>query len=142
MNIEYQKTGNHIPIPVDKLTNAVYEKLSEYDNLVNSLGMKPTQSPYKDQIIYTTDEGKLIQIPKYIQEQAVFKWNKKNGNTDQIPKQLNTYNANTHNTNTNNTNTHNKLEDNVIIKENNNIMIYIFLLVGALLIMLYLYNKK
>lgn len=80
MDIQYQKTGNDIPLPVDTLVNFVMEKCKEYDTLVDATGTQPTQSPYTDPVIFTTDEGKTVQVPQYIQQQAIKQWSEDRGN--------------------------------------------------------------
>lgn len=68
--MSYQTTGKNININVDDALKFVINKLQEYD----SLGKKNSYSPYKHPIIYATPEGKLVQIPKQIQLQAIKLW--------------------------------------------------------------------
>lgn len=75
LNTEYKETGNKVPLPLDELLNYAQEKLHEYDRMVEATQSKPSNSPYNDPIIYITKEGKLVQIPKYIQQQAIELWN-------------------------------------------------------------------
>ena len=73
-NTEYKETGNKVPLPMDELINFAQEKLQDFDRLVEATQSRPERSPYNSPIIYTTKEGKLVQIPEYIQQQAVNLW--------------------------------------------------------------------
>jgi hypothetical protein len=80
---QYKETGNKYPIPVNELLAYAQEKLQEFDMMVEATKTQPSTSPYTDPIIYATGEGKLVQIPEYIQEQAIQLWNnQKQGLTD------------------------------------------------------------
>lgn len=78
MNVKYKQTGNQINIPVDEMVNFVQEKLYEYDELLKATQTVPQSSPYNDPIYYTTQEGKMVQIPDYIQQQAVSQYTAEN----------------------------------------------------------------
>lgn len=71
---EYQFTGKQIPLKVNELVAFVHQKLEQYDNLVKETKSVPFYSPYAHPIIYTTPEGKTVQIPKEIQQQAIDQW--------------------------------------------------------------------
>ena len=73
-NTEYKETGNKVPLPMDELINFAQEKLQDFDRLVEATQSRPKRSPYNSPIIYTTKEGKLVQIPEYIQQQAINLW--------------------------------------------------------------------
>ena len=70
MSVVYKETGKQVQVPVHEMVDHVKQKLLEFDQLKIGTQVTPQFSPYKDPINYTTSEGKLIQIPKYIQEQA------------------------------------------------------------------------
>ena len=74
MDIQYRKTGSDINLPVDILINFVMEKCKEYDTLIEVTQSRPIQSPYSDPVIFTTDEGKTVQVPDYVQQQAIQQW--------------------------------------------------------------------
>ena len=74
MEDRYKKTGNKVPIKIDELMNQVYDKLDQHDRLVAATGATPDYSPYKDPIVYTTQDGRTVQIPDEIQRQAIKDW--------------------------------------------------------------------
>jgi hypothetical protein len=71
MDIQYKHTGNQINIPMNEMINFVHDKLYEYDEMIKATETMPNSSPYKDPVYYTTEEGKMVQIPDYVQKQAV-----------------------------------------------------------------------
>jgi hypothetical protein len=97
MNIEFEKTGKTYPVTIDELVAHTKTKLAEYDELVKRTGAFPVKSPYTDPIIYTTSEGKLVQVPDYIQQEAITEYKSSFNFKDPIPDQfytepgLNTY---------------------------------------------------
>ena len=62
-NTEYQRTGKEIPLNVSVLINFVHNKLDEYAFLKESTQSEPNFNPYTNPVIFTTDEGKLVQVP-------------------------------------------------------------------------------
>ena len=96
--MNYQDTGNKIPVPVQELTAYVQKKLAEYDQL-NLLQISPHGSidsllndkpnPYNDTIIYMTKDGRLIKVPKDIQNIAIDLWNS-NKNVQDVNKYYST----------------------------------------------------
>jgi hypothetical protein len=69
-DVEYQKTGNNIQIPYNEMYNFVIQKLDEYDRLAEATQVEPPNSPFKNPIIYTTVDGKTVQIPMDIHAKA------------------------------------------------------------------------
>ena len=93
--MNYQETGNQIPISQQELIIFVHSKLEDYDRKVSVLKMPTSPNPYTDPLIYTTKEGKTIKIPEEIQKQAVHDWYRQHGTnvpvmqrTPDIPPQL------------------------------------------------------
>ena len=74
----FQETGNQIPIPIDEMIEFVHHKLDEFNYIVKATHNKPTQTPFYNDIIYPTADGKLVKIPKFIQDQAIKLWFEKN----------------------------------------------------------------
>ena len=74
----YQETGNVIPISFDELNNHIQLLLSKYDK------NKFTPNPFKEDIIYTTNEGKTIKIPKETQLKAINQWEKKKDKKNKV----------------------------------------------------------
>lgn len=68
---DYQFTGNSVPLQLDELKNYVTQLLFQYDKLVKVTDKKPEHNPYTDPIIYTTKEGKTVQIPEDIHNSIV-----------------------------------------------------------------------
>lgn len=73
---DFENTGNQIPLKVDELINFVHQRLEQYDNLIETTQGQPTYSPYKDKIIYTSPEGRMVQIPQDVQKKAIDSWKK------------------------------------------------------------------
>lgn len=74
--MEYQQTGNSIPISVDLLMDHVFYELDRYDGIINASGAIPDVSPYTSPLIYTTEEGKQVKIPDNVQMNAIELWNR------------------------------------------------------------------
>ncbi|ARF11545.1 hypothetical protein Klosneuvirus_1_402 [Klosneuvirus KNV1] len=68
--MSYKQTGNKIPVTKDELINYIHEQLTFYD-----VGKLKDMNPYTQPIIYITKEGKMIQVPQEIQQEAVASWN-------------------------------------------------------------------
>lgn len=68
---EYKKTGMSYQVTVIELVDFCHNKFLEYINLTQTIGDQPSKSPFSDPIIYTTKDGKLVQVPKEIQEHAL-----------------------------------------------------------------------
>lgn len=85
---QYQQTGKKIPLKMDELMNFVVQKLEQFDYVVKGIGSVPDFNPYEDPIIYTTQEGKTVQVPKEIQRQAVINWNNRVQDNQEDPNNL------------------------------------------------------
>ena len=68
--MSYKQTGNKIPVTKDELINYIHEQLTFYD-----VCKLKDMNPYTQPIIYITKEGKMIQVPQEIQQEAVASWN-------------------------------------------------------------------
>ena len=79
-NSNYRLTGNNIPINEALVMAHVKGQLDEYQKAINS-SVKPTFDPLNNPIIYTTPEGKTIQVPQQIQTKAIQEW-QQSKNTD------------------------------------------------------------
>src|SRR4051812_30331407 len=71
MNFQY--TGKNIPLRLDKCINFVSLKLQEYDYALEN-GKKIGDSPYHNKIVMSTEDGKFVEIPTEIQNEAVKLW--------------------------------------------------------------------
>lgn len=69
----YQYTGNSVPISALDTSAHVIALLEDYDRRMNE-GINPSINPYKDRIVMTTQEGRMIEIPQDIQEDAIQQW--------------------------------------------------------------------
>lgn len=69
--MSYQITGNKIPVTKEELINYIHSQLAIYDQ-----GNRET-NPYNEPIIYTTKDGKTIQVPTEIHNEAVKTWEPK-----------------------------------------------------------------
>lgn len=67
----YELTGNQIPVKSDELINYVLNKFLVYNQYVNDTGQEPDFNPYLNPIVYTTKDGKTIEIPKVIVQEAI-----------------------------------------------------------------------
>jgi hypothetical protein len=74
---DYKQTGNKIPLSVDELASHVKQQLYQYDRLKDITQSEPGFNPYKNPVIYTTEEGKTVQIPAELQGQAIQQWKSK-----------------------------------------------------------------
>lgn len=74
---EYKPTGKEIPLNVNVLVNHVHNKLDEYMYLKETTQAEPPNNPFSQPVIFTTDDGKLVQVPVEIQKQAIASWKQK-----------------------------------------------------------------
>ncbi len=79
-NQKYKFTGNQVPIKLDELLVHAYKQLSLFDK-----GMIK-DNPYIKPIVYKTSAGKMIQVPKNIQESAIKQWTEKKQHTPEQPE--------------------------------------------------------
>lgn len=93
--MNYQETGNQVPISQQELIIYVHQRLEDYDRKVSVLKTPTSPNPYTDPLIYTTKEGKTIKVPEEIQKEAVHEWYRQHGTnvpvmqrTPDIPPQL------------------------------------------------------
>lgn len=82
-NKYFQQTGKNVPIGLDELISHMFNVLKQYDS-----GENRDHNPYTESIVYTTKSGKMIQIPKNVQQIAINQWtNKKSKNVvHDVPK--------------------------------------------------------
>ena len=71
--MKYQETGTKIPIKKNELMELVFQELEAYEDYVKRNNGKEeiSNSPFNNQILLTTSEGKTIQVPIEIQEEAI-----------------------------------------------------------------------
>lgn len=71
--MKYQETGTKIPIKKNELMELVFQELEAYEDYVkrNNGNEEISNSPFNNQILLTTSEGKTIQVPIEIQEEAI-----------------------------------------------------------------------
>jgi hypothetical protein len=81
---EYKMTGKEIPLNVNILVKHIHNKLDEYAFLKESTQTEPGSNPFTQPVIFTTDEGKLVQVPAEIQKQAISTW-KQRSNPQHTP---------------------------------------------------------
>ena len=60
---KFNYTGQSLPVYIDELEQHIYKLLDNYDKAIT----KPKHNPYKNPIIHTTNQGKIIQIPTDLQ---------------------------------------------------------------------------
>ena len=87
--MNFEETGNKVPVTVDELMKFSEQKLAEFDQQVSKSKSIPSPNPYTDPIIYKTKDGKTIMVPTEIQKQAVNDWYKKTGRNVPIMQQTN-----------------------------------------------------
>jgi hypothetical protein len=77
---EFKYTGNSVPINPTMVHAQVINLLDEYnDQLANDIVVD--SNPFNDKIIASTPDGKLYEVPSYIQEKAIEIWLKNNLST-------------------------------------------------------------
>lgn len=86
--MEYQETGNKIPINAHELTDYVKQQLASHDAFVSGNKTLPEFNPYTHPIIYKTKDGKTIMIPDEIQKQAISQWYQEHGTNVPVAQYL------------------------------------------------------
>jgi hypothetical protein len=74
MEQQYTQTGKNIPVNFEELSTHIEKVLYNYEIRSNR---DSNYNPFTDPIIYTTNDGKTIQIPDSIQQKVVNEWNNK-----------------------------------------------------------------
>ncbi|VBB18548.1 hypothetical protein YASMINEVIRUS_1011 [Yasminevirus sp. GU-2018] len=69
----FKKTGKNVTVSRDDLINATTERLAQFDSLPAEQKMKAS-NPYQDPVLVKTSEGKMVQVPRYIQNVAIVRW--------------------------------------------------------------------
>lgn len=78
---QYKPTGNNIPLTYQEIRVCIFDKLKAYDLIVGKDAQHSgtDYNPYTDTIIYTTPDGRSVQIPKDVQVAAVEEYLTMNG---------------------------------------------------------------
>lgn len=69
----YSYTGMNLPIDINTTILYVIKQLKEFDDNLEK-GILLPKSPYHDIVVMETGNGKLIEIPNEIKQQAIQKW--------------------------------------------------------------------
>ncbi|QKF94285.1 hypothetical protein QKU48_gp0827 [Fadolivirus algeromassiliense] len=89
--MNFQETGNKIPISAQELVEYVHNQLAAYDAFIAANKTHPDFNPYTHPIIYQTKDGKTIKIPDEIQKSAINDWYQQHGTNipvmQQVPQQ-------------------------------------------------------
>lgn len=89
--MDYQETGNKIPISAQELIDYVKMQLAQHNTFVAANKTLPDYNPYTHPIIYKTKDGKTIMIPDEIQKQAISQWYDQHGTNvpamQQVPQE-------------------------------------------------------
>lgn len=70
MNIQYKKTGNDVQVSKQELEIFIRNKIDEYNKL-DDKSKSTCANPYVDTLFYKTSNGKMIEIPKDIQNEVL-----------------------------------------------------------------------
>lgn len=70
---QFKKTGKNVTVSRDDLINAMFEKLNRFDSLAPS-AKSQQPNPYVDPVNIKTANGKMVQVPRYIQNKAIVQW--------------------------------------------------------------------
>lgn len=77
--MNYQETGNQVPISQQELIVFVHSELEKYDYRMAIVKEPSSPNPYIDTLIYKTKDSKTIKVPEEIQKEAIHLWYKRNG---------------------------------------------------------------
>jgi len=69
----FKKTGRNVQIPRTDLINMTIDQLATYDSMPPAQRAK-TSDPYSDPVHVTMSDGKTVQVPRYIQQASIVKW--------------------------------------------------------------------
>ena len=75
----FKKTGRSVEVNKNDLINDAIEQLKNYDSMPSENKYK-MPNPYTEPINTKSNNGTLIEIPQYIQNIAIDKWNKNKNN--------------------------------------------------------------
>jgi hypothetical protein len=69
----FKRTGKNVSVSRVDLLNAVTDRLADYDSGVRDKSGKPF-NPYVDPVYVKLADGKMVQVPRYVQNIAITKW--------------------------------------------------------------------
>lgn len=69
----FKKTGKNVTVSRDNLINATLDRLQEYDSF-NDVQRSKEPNPYSDPITVILENGKMVQVPRYVQNAAIVRW--------------------------------------------------------------------
>lgn len=69
----YQYTGKSHPVDKNQLIRSVYDAIDEFEADRNKL------NPFEEAVVVKLPDGKIIQVPSEIQNEALGKWATQNG---------------------------------------------------------------
>jgi hypothetical protein len=73
---QYRKTGNVHHIPLPEMIDHVILKINQFNEIKEATGGTPPQNPFTDALVFTTNDGRTVQIPEQVQKQAIEHYNK------------------------------------------------------------------
>ncbi|ARF08840.1 hypothetical protein Catovirus_1_890 [Catovirus CTV1] len=132
----YSYTGNNVPLDVNSAILYAIKQLKEYDDNLEK-GILLPKSPYHDFIVMETSDGKIIEIPYDVQQEAISKW--------EIIKVEMLYEKEKKQLENNIINLSKQLENDIVenFESNSGSNYILFLLIGAIIVVtIYLYQKK
>src|SRR5579872_7427586 len=69
----FKRTGRNVTVSRNDLINATIDKLAEFDSMTSEQRERASD-PYSAPINVTVAGGKMVQVPRYIQNAAIVRW--------------------------------------------------------------------
>jgi len=82
-NTQYKCTGNSHPVNKNQLLQSVFDAIDEFENDPDNQNIL---NPYEESVIVKLNNGKIIQVPSEIQNEAIEKWVESNNNNIYVAK--------------------------------------------------------
>jgi len=74
---QYQYTGKSHPVNKNQLIQSVFDAIDEFENEPDDQNIL---NPYQEPVVVKLTDGKIIQVPSEIQNEAIEKWARRNEN--------------------------------------------------------------
>ena len=80
---QYQYTGKSHPVNKNQLMQSVFDAIDEFENEQDNHNIL---NPYEEPVVVKLTDGKIIQVPSEIQNEAIEKWVRRNENNIYVAK--------------------------------------------------------
>lgn len=84
-------TGKSIPVNTTVLMQYVIDSLRKYHEYIEATGEEPDINPYSTPLVYRLEDGRAIEIPDKVKEEAIKVWQSQDAqfeDVDEYPEEV------------------------------------------------------